>query len=57
MWVDYNHGWSGSEPMPEPAPFFMNLVILGVLLWTGAALGAMALAVRQRRARHWKVAT
>lgn len=57
VWVDYNNGWSGGEPMPEPAPFLMNLAILGVLLWTGAGLGAMALTVRQRQSRRWKPAT
>ena len=57
VWVDYNHGWSGGEPMPEPAPFLMNLVILGILLWTGAGMGAMAFTARQRRSRPWKPAT
>ena len=47
-WVDYNHGWSGGEPLPEPGPFLMNFVILGVLLWAGAALAAVASTVRQR---------
>ena len=57
VWVDFNHGWSGGEPMPEPAPFLMDLVILGVLLWTGAGMATMALAGRQRQSRPWKPAT
>jgi hypothetical protein len=47
-WVDYSHGWSGGEPLPEPGPFLMSFVILGVLLWTGAGLGVVARAAQQR---------
>jgi hypothetical protein len=49
--VDYDHGWSGGEPLPVPAPFLMYFVILGVLLWTGAGLDAVALTARQHRSR------
>ena len=48
VWVDYNHSWSGGEPMPEPGPFLMNSVILGVLLWSGAALAALIATARRR---------
>ena len=48
VWVDYNHSWSGGEPMPEPGPFLMSSVLLGVLLWSGAGLAAVASAARHR---------
>jgi hypothetical protein len=47
-WVDYNHSWSGGEPLPEPGPFLMSSVILGVLLWSGAGLAALASVARRR---------
>lgn len=48
VWIDYNHSWSGGEPMPEPGPFLMNFVILSILLWTGTGLGALGRSTRQR---------
>ena len=49
VWVDYNHGWSGGEPQPEPVPFLVNFVILNILLWIGAGLGTAARTARDRR--------
>ena len=48
LWVSYAQGWTGGEPMPEPGPFLMSCVILGILLGTGAAIGVLASSARHR---------
>ena len=43
--------------MPEPGPFLMNSVILGVLLWSGAGLAALIATARRRlQSRRLKAA-